>query len=217
MNHYSNIMLKLCYCIILNHLTDFFSFLLREKEPQAWDISFVVVVKIEKNILAAQKVQLPISRLFDPQARQVEDPPVKGLQEHKDEVEVDREELHSNIVGMLNDLRKKIMKMDKKMRTQQNMHANQRNFQHKNPFQHAKKPKEQNITVPMTSTNFVNHSSTSHYCRACELPHNQEGCDVFARTTYIYAPEQGDESFERQDDTLNIFSEVDEFKTSQVF
>jgi hypothetical protein len=76
------------------------------------------------------------------------------------------------------------VKMEKNM----SMHANQRQFQHKKPFQHAKKPDEQKIPVPMTSTNFVDHSSTSHYCRACELPDNEEGCVVFARTAYIYAP-----------------------------
>jgi hypothetical protein len=102
--------------------------------------------------------------------------------------------------------------MEKNMQTQQNMHANQRPFQHKKPFQHAKKPEEQKVPIPMTSTNFVDHSSTSHYCQACKLPHNEEGCAVFAQTAYIYAPEQGDESFGRHDDTVNMLSEMDEVK-----
>jgi hypothetical protein len=106
------------------------------------------------------------------------------------------EELPSKIVGLLNDLSNKVVKMEKNMQTQQSMHANQRQFQHKKPFQHAKKPEEQKILVPMMSTNFVDHSSTSHYRRACDLLHNEEGCAIFAQTTYIYSLEQGDESFE---------------------
>jgi hypothetical protein len=99
--------------------------LLREKEPQNLDVAFVVAVKIDRNISTAQKVQLLLARLFDPQARKVQDPPVKGLQEPKEEVASDREELPSKIVDLLNDLSNKVVKMEKNMQTQQNMHANQ--------------------------------------------------------------------------------------------
>jgi hypothetical protein len=72
------------------------------------------------------------------------------------------------------------MNMEKNMQTQQSIHANQRQFQHKKPFQRANKLEEQKILVPMMSTNLVDHSSINHYCNDCELPHNEEGCVVFA-------------------------------------
>jgi len=43
-----------------------FGFLLREKEVHDLDSALVVATKIKKNIMAAQKVQLPLSLLFDP-------------------------------------------------------------------------------------------------------------------------------------------------------
>lgn len=69
--------------------------------------------------------------MFDPQARRVQDPPIKALQEHKDEAKADMQEVPSRIVGFLNDLSNKVVKMEKNMQTQQSMDANQRQFQHK--------------------------------------------------------------------------------------
>lgn len=63
----------------------------------------------------------------------------------------------------------------------------------------------------------MDHRSTNHYSRACELLHNEVGCAIFARTTYIYVLKQGDESFEWQDDTLNMLFEMDEVNNSQAF
>jgi hypothetical protein len=59
-----------------------FGFLLREKELHDLDSTLVVATKIEKNIMATEKVQLPLSRLFDPLARRVQQP--------KEEVVVDK-------------------------------------------------------------------------------------------------------------------------------
>jgi hypothetical protein len=132
-----------------------FSFLLREKEPQNLDAAFSAAIRIEKNINAAQKVQVPLDRLFDPQARKTQDSQGKALQEPKAEQETNKEEFPSKIVGLLNDLSNKFVKMEKNMQTQQSMHANQRHFQHKKPFQNAKKPEEPKIPVPMSSTNFL--------------------------------------------------------------
>jgi len=74
--------------------------------------------------LTAQKVQLSLARLFDPQARKVQDPPIKGLREPKEEVASDRKELPSKIIDLLNDLNNKVVKMEKNVQNQQNMHAN---------------------------------------------------------------------------------------------
>jgi hypothetical protein len=104
-----------------------FGFFLREKEPQNLEEAFIVAIKIDRNISVAQNVQLPLARLFDPQARRPQDTPIKGLQEPKEEVAADKEEFPSKIVDLLNELSNKVVKMEK-------MHANQRPFQHKKLF-----------------------------------------------------------------------------------
>jgi hypothetical protein len=78
-----------------------FSLLLMEKKLLNLDATLVVVVKIEKNVMANHQVQPYFLRLFDPQARRVKDPPIKGLQEPKEEVEASREESPSKIVELV--------------------------------------------------------------------------------------------------------------------
>jgi hypothetical protein len=92
-----------------------FSLLLKQKEPRDLDTSFSAAVKIKKNVNVAQKVQVPIDRLFDPQERKTQDSQGKVLPEPKVEHETDKEVLPSKIVGLLNDLRNKFVKMEKNM------------------------------------------------------------------------------------------------------
>jgi hypothetical protein len=60
------------------------------------------------------------------------------------------------------------------------MHASERKFQHKKPFQHAKRPDEHKPHVPMVGNNYVDYPSSSHYCKECKLPDKKKGCVMFA-------------------------------------
>jgi len=160
-----------------------FALLLKEKESLNLDVALAVAIKIEKNVMAAHQVRPPFSRLFDPHARRVQDPQAKGLPEPKEEVEANKEELPAKIFDLLHDLSNKVVKMEKNMQSQQNVHTNQKSFQQRRPFQHGKKTEASTIPVPMTGNNYMDYLSSNHYCHACKLSHNEERCVVFCQNS----------------------------------
>jgi hypothetical protein len=69
----------------------------------------------------------------------------------------------------------------------------------------------------MSRNNFVGYPSSRHHSRACELPHNEEGCGVFAQTAYLFIPNQPEDFSEQQEDSLNMLSLIEEDCSPKVY
>ena len=65
---------------------------------------------------------------------------------------------------------------------------------------------EPQVPTWQSENKYVDHLPSSHYYKAYQLPHNEEGCIVFARTPYVFAPYKSNNSLEYPKDTLNMLS-----------
>jgi hypothetical protein len=69
----------------------------------------------------------------------------------------------------------------------------------------------------MTSNNFFDHLPSSHYCRACKLSRNEEGCVVFAQAAYMFPSIHPEDFLDQPVDSLNMLYFIDDDNSTQAY
>jgi hypothetical protein len=106
-----------------------------------------------------------------------------------------------------NGLSNRLVQIEKKLQNQlvisQPKPINQRR-----PYQYPKRNEEPKAPAQAPGKNYIDYASSPLYLRACELPHGESSCAIFAQTYHMYEQEK-EEPFGTPDNTLNMVAEFE--------
>jgi len=108
----------------------------------------VATLKLEKNIIAAKKVQLSPSRMFDPQGM--------ASQESKKEGGIENNKILVRFVDLLQALSNKMIRLEKNLQSpDKSVNISAKQPPPKRPFWQEKKVETSRVPVPMFENNFA--------------------------------------------------------------
>ena len=185
-----------------------FGVFLKQKEPQDLEGAFREAIKMENHFTTANQAKIRLQKLLDPQGKKASQGPSQSLaQPFLEEPKKEEEDLSSNpqVVSLLQDLVQKLSIQDKSSHqpssSQRPLNQQRKNFQAHRNFENLKNPN------PSPGVNFVGKNShdSNPYCRACDMPHPEETCQLFAQYAHVFL---GSDSHE--DNMVNMAGEFHE-------
>jgi hypothetical protein len=133
--------------------------LIRQKEPQTFDVAYNAALIAEKHLSLALKAQVPLTQLLDPQDRRTSKPPMQPLLDPKQEEGTSKDATF----GLVNDLSNRVVKVEKMLQNQLVI-SPPRPIQQRKPYQYAKRNDEQKPPAQTSGTNYLDYASSNMYC-----------------------------------------------------